>query len=79
MARDRDVVPGGLDWQSLPLPMYKRHQAHSCQLADLEVWAAEARVAAAATRDSFAADNGPSSDDLQVAWLLGRCLSDRTV
>lgn len=65
-AQRRDEVPTDLDWTALPQPLHERPPLHSCPLTDLREWATAAGDAAAATRDSFVADNGPSSEDLQV-------------
>ena len=63
------MVPEGLRWRHLQLPLHERPPVYSCRLTDLRAWAVAAREAAVATRDSFAADNGPSSEDLQVVLL----------
>lgn len=65
-AQCRDEVPTDLDWTALPQPLHERPPLHSCPLTNLREWAAAAEDAAAATRDCFVADNGPSSEDLQV-------------
>ncbi len=66
VVREGDMVPEGVRWRHLQLPLHERPPVHSCQLTDLQAWAVAAREAAAATQDSFVADNGPSSEDLQV-------------
>lgn len=68
--RIADVVPERIEWRALPLPVHERQPLHMCQLTDLRAWHSAAASAAAATQDSFAADDGPTSDDLQVRFVL---------
>lgn len=60
------------DWRQLPLPLHERPAQHVCQLTDLRVWHQQAKQQAQQTNDAFAADNGPSSSDLQreLDWVL---------
>jgi hypothetical protein len=56
-----------VDWRQLPLPLHERPAQHHCQLTDLRAWHQQAKQAAGNTRDSFVADNGPSSSELQAS------------
>lgn len=61
-----DVLPETTDWRALPLPVHERQSLYVCQLTDLRAWHSAAASAAAATQDRFAADDGPTCDDLRV-------------
>ena len=57
-------------WRQLPRPLHERPAAHVCQLTDLRDWYRCARDAAMATADAFAADHGPTSQELQVILMF---------